>query len=48
MLEKIILAIAITFSLSWSIQLKPPQRVVAIETPLEKVIARQVDVIVTV
>ncbi|WP_310425247.1 hypothetical protein [Chamaesiphon sp. VAR_48_metabat_135_sub] len=29
MLEKIILAIAITFSLSWSVQIKPQPRVVA-------------------
>jgi hypothetical protein len=29
MIEKIILAIAITFSLAWSIQVKPSQRVVA-------------------
>lgn len=50
MIEKIILAIAITFSLSWNIQVKPPQREVAIEidSQLEQVIDRQVDVIVTV
>ena len=37
MVEKIILAIAITFSLAWSIEVKPPQREVAIEvnTPIE-------------
>jgi|GEM_PF-3335731 len=47
MIEKIILAIAITFSLSWSIQVKPPQREVAIEidSSLETVIDRQADFI---
>jgi hypothetical protein len=39
MLEKIILAIAITFSLSWSVQIKPQPRVVAmgINSPWETV-----------
>jgi hypothetical protein len=32
MLEKIILAIAITFSLSWCIQIKPQPRVVTMGT----------------
>ncbi len=31
MIEKIVLAIAITFSLYWIVQIKPPQRSVAIE-----------------
>jgi hypothetical protein len=31
MIEKIVLAIALTFSLYWSIQIKPQPRVVAIE-----------------
>jgi hypothetical protein len=31
MVEKIILAIAITLSLSWSVQIKPQPRVVAME-----------------
>jgi hypothetical protein len=31
MIEKVILAIALTFSLYWSIQIKPQPRVVAIE-----------------
>jgi hypothetical protein len=31
MIEKIILAIAITLALSWNIDIKPPQRAVAIE-----------------
>lgn len=31
MIEKIMLAIALTFSLYWSIQIKPQPRVVAIE-----------------
>jgi hypothetical protein len=37
MTEKIILAIVITLSLAWNIQIKPPQRAVAIETetPIE-------------
>jgi hypothetical protein len=41
MIEKIILAIVITFALSWNIDIKPPQRAVAIEfdahveTPVE-------------
>jgi hypothetical protein len=37
MMEKIILAIAITFSLAWSMEVKPPHREVAIgvNTPIE-------------
>jgi hypothetical protein len=41
MIEKIILAIAIAVSLSWNIEIDPPQRAVAIEfdahveTPIE-------------
>jgi hypothetical protein len=31
MIEKIVLTIAITFSLYWIVQIKPPQRSVAIE-----------------
>ncbi len=31
MIEKIVLAIAVTFSLYWIVQIKPPQRSVAIE-----------------
>ena len=32
MLEKILLTIAIAFALYWTTEVKPPQRVVAIET----------------
>jgi hypothetical protein len=31
MIEKIVLAIVVTFSLYWIVQIKPPQRAVAIE-----------------
>jgi hypothetical protein len=31
MIEKIVLTLAITFSLYWIVQIKPPQRSVAIE-----------------
>jgi hypothetical protein len=31
MIEKIVLAIAITFSLYWVVQIKPPQRAIAVE-----------------
>ncbi|WP_373541392.1 hypothetical protein [Chamaesiphon sp.] len=50
MIEKIILAIAITCSLAWSMEVKPPQRVVAIEvsTPIEIASEYRVAVIVTV
>jgi hypothetical protein len=50
MIEKIMLAIAITCSLAWSIQVKPPQRVVAlgVDTPVEIASEDRVAVIVTV
>ena len=50
MIEKIILTIAITCSLAWSIPVKPPQRVVAIgvDTPVEIASENRVGVIVTV
>ncbi len=50
MIEKIILAIAITFSLSWSLQTKPQQRVVAVgvDLPLQTASQLQVVTLVTV
>jgi hypothetical protein len=48
MIEKIILAIAIAFALSWNIQIKPAQRSVAVEVEsyLESLVEHQPPVLV--